>query len=115
MKITKGDRGYLRVQTIADVSRTLYKELREECLTKESLFKRKKITFKLSVLKKSVESVEYRDRATTVFEVPNPIISWRSNVRLSDTPTQEAVGHIIKPKVDELINLARNRESVQKI
>ena len=38
----------------------------------------------------------------------------RPNVRLSDTPTHETVGHISKPKVDEVINLARNRESVQK-
>ena len=66
------------------------------------------------MLKKSVESVEYMDRANTVFQVPNPIISGCHNVRLSDTPTHETVGHIIKPKVDELINLARNRESVQK-
>ena len=65
-------------------------------------------------LKKSVETVEYRDWANTVFEVPNPIISGRPNVRLSDTPTHETVGQIIKPKVDELINLARNGESVQK-
>ena len=64
--------------------------------------------------KKSVESVEYRDRANTVFKVPNPIISGRPNVRLSDTPTHETVGHIIKPKVNDVINLARNRESVQK-
>ena len=64
--------------------------------------------------KKRVESVEYRDRANTVFQVPNPIISGRPNVRLSDTPTHETVGHIIKPKVDEVINLTRNRESVQK-
>ena len=106
--------GYLQVQTIADVARTLYKELVEECWTKESFFKRKNSTFKLSVLKKSVESVEYRDMVNTVFEVPNPIISGRPNVRLSDTPTHETVGHIITPKVDELINLARNRESVQK-
>ena len=70
--------------------------------------------FKLSVPKKSVESVEYRDRANTVCQVPNPIISGRPNVRLSDTPTHETVGHIIKPKVDKVINLARNRESVQK-
>ena len=52
--------------------------------------------------------------ANTVFQVPNPIISGRPNVGLSDTSTHETVGHIIKPKVDELINLARNRESVQK-
>ena len=71
-------------------------------------------TFKLSVPKKNVESVKYRDRANTVFQVPNPIISGRPNVRLSDTPTHETVGHIIKPKVDEVISLARNRESVQK-
>ena len=64
--------------------------------------------------KKSVESIEYRDGANTVFEVPNPIISGFPNVRLSDAPTHETVGHIIKPNVDELINLARNRESVQK-
>ena len=64
--------------------------------------------------KKSVETVEYRDGANTVFEVPNPIIPGRHNVRLSDTPTHETVGHITKLKVDELINLARNRESVQK-
>ena len=63
--------------------------------------------------KKSVESVEYRDRANTVFQVPNPISSWRPNVRLSDTPTHETVHHIIKPKVDEVINLAWNGESVQ--
>ena len=50
----------------------------------------------------------------TVFQVLNPIISGHPNVRLSDTPTHETVGHIIKPKVDEVINLARNRESVQK-
>ena len=32
MKITKDDIwGYLQVQTIADVARTLYKELGEEC------------------------------------------------------------------------------------
>ena len=49
-----------------------------------------------------------------MFQVPNPIISGRPNVRLSDTPTHETVGHIIKPKVDEVINLARNREYVQK-
>ena len=49
-----------------------------------------------------------------MFQVPNPIISGRPNVRLSDTPTHETVGHIIKPKVDDVINLARNRESVQK-
>ena len=48
--------------------------------------------------KKSVESVEYRDRANTSFQVSNPIISGRPNVRLSDTPTHETVGHIIKPK-----------------
>ena len=65
------------------------------------------------MLKKIVESVEYIDRANTVFQVPNPIISGRHNVRLSNTPTHETVGHIIKLKVDELINLARNRESVQ--
>ena len=42
LKITKGDKwGYLQVQTIADVARTLYKELGEECWTKESLFRRK--------------------------------------------------------------------------
>ena len=41
--------------------------------------------------KKSVETVEYRDEANTVFEVPNPIISERPNVRLSDTPTHETV------------------------
>ena len=70
--------------------------------------------FDLSVPNKSVESVEYRDWENTVFQVPNPIISERPNVRLSDTPTHETVGHIIKPKVDEHINLARNRESVQK-
>ena len=35
MKITKGDIwGYLQAQTIADVARTLYKELGEECWTK---------------------------------------------------------------------------------
>ena len=65
--------------------------------------------------KKSVESVEYRDGANTVvFEVPNPVISGRPNVRLSDTPTHETVGYIINAKVDELINLVRNRESVQR-
>ena len=69
---------------------------------------------KNKMLKKSVESVEYMDRANTVFQVPNPIISGRHNVRLSDTPIHETVGHIIKLKVDEVINLARNRESVQK-
>ena len=48
--------------------------------------------------KKNVESVAYRDGANTiVFEVLNPIISGRPNVRLSDTPTHETVGHIIKP------------------
>ena len=42
MKITKGDIwGYLQVQTIANVARPLYKELGEECWTKESLFKSK--------------------------------------------------------------------------
>ena len=61
--------------------------------------------------KKGVESVEYRNGANTVFEVSNPIISGRPNVRLFDTPTHEPVGYIIKPKVNELINLARNRES----
>ena len=64
--------------------------------------------------KKSVQTVEYRDGANTVFEVPNPIISGRPNVRLSDTFTHETVGYITKLKVDELINLTRNRESVQK-
>ena len=64
--------------------------------------------------KKSVQTVEYRDGANTVFEVPNPIISGRPHVRLSDTFTHETVGHITKLKVDELINLARNRKSVQK-
>ena len=84
-------------------------------LDKRIVVQEKKLKkFKLSVLKKSVESVEYMDRANTVFQVPNPIISGRHNVRLSDTPTHETVGRIIKLKVDELINLARNRESVQK-
>ena len=42
MKITKSDIwGYLQAQIIADVARTLYKELGEEYWTKESLFKRK--------------------------------------------------------------------------
>ena len=50
------------------------------------------------MLKKCVESVEYMDRANTVFQVPNPIISGRHNVRLSVTPTHETVGHIIKLK-----------------
>ena len=49
-----------------------------------------------------------------MFQVPNPIISGCPNVRLSDTPTHETVYHKIKPKVDDVINLARNRESVQK-
>ena len=108
--------GYLQVQTIADVARTLYKELGEECWTKELLFKRKIKRLNCLCLKKSVESVEYRDGANTItmFEVPNQIISGLPNVRLSDAPTHETVGHIIKPKVDELIKLARNRESVQK-
>ena len=33
-----------------------------------------------------------------------PIITGHHKVRLSDTPTYETVGHIIKPIVDELIN-----------
>ena len=58
----------------------------------------------------SVELVEYRDWANrVVFEVPIPIITGRPKVRHSDTPTHETVGHIIKPKVDELINFGEKQ------
>ena len=58
--------------------------------------------------KKSVESVEYRGWVNTVvFEIPS--IIGRPKVRLSDTPTHETVGHIIKPKVNELINVVEEQ------
>ena len=60
--------------------------------------------------KKSVESVEYRGWVNTVvFEIPIPSIIGRPKVRLSDTPTHETVGHIIKPKVNELINVVEEQ------